>query len=1784
MKLKKSCIASPPLFKYGGWYLQLLLTLTLLTFSQFAQAALVPNVTTPWVQSTYNVSASSSRSPNFLCTPLNCPVVNNPSNATDANLTNYSSITFPLISVFAYAELGVKETGTTYPAGTFAGFRIEKIGGLLDAGLFDNMTVTTYLGGAQRESIGGGSLIDGSLLGLIGGGSAGQFNVGFWTTQSFDEVRFRLSQPVGIGLGGETRVYSALLEQAAAGPTPTCNGDQGTSWTKPTYPVRVSESNTGISGICVGCEVTGASNIIDSNASNYANINILAGLLASGSVSVVDPLVGSYPGGTFAGFSVEDTGGLGGSLLNAFTLTTYLNGVQQESVGSGSLFDLPVFVGKHVVGFKTTQPFNEVKLSAGSLAGLNTNVHIYEAILAPDGCFTPYLNNSPIITSNGGGNTAAINVAENTTAVTTISASDGDGDPLTYSISGGADAAKFSINASTGVLTFISAPDYENPTDSGANNVYDVQVTVSDGTASDTQTIAVTVTNVAEGSAITCPAGSISTGSGYATGGTGLYKKDIFWLDWSCGAVTQFNAGDTITKTWTTPNGLAITGQMSNLTAAVQTYNTGAWSGDRLVSMYSGVNPIGLTNVTASQDPQFQLTFTTTLNGVALPNQIVIADAEDLDNTNESLTVTTDGNAFEALESQGAVDVVFSNAGKTIQLSDTLSLGSGTLLALTQNVNNLSVNMLAGGNGAVAFGVFAPFDYGDAITTTSNPSHYLPISASGGGKPIIATTGTLLTKTTVSVMTPTYLGTNKPDSDLSTIANSTATGDDTAGSADEDGVFTNSGLSTSLQGTTLNPEQNFSLHIPVKGTGQLYAWFDWDNNGVFGNHPDELVIDGLSGTNQTLTEGILVPMYAHIGTINARFRFSSDPAIASPTDTATDGEVEDYQVQIAQPASSVTPPSAVAPATCSATGTSSNWTAGGGGYQTTTTQGLVITAIGTAPSGANWSFTPNDVMNTVGDFGNPGINGTRSLGTVFYWDTTPESGRTANASTDGKTGTLTFNFSSLVHDPIIYIDRMGGYGGKSSATPKLLSSSARITPNAANAGITFTKVGGGTHFEVTANSIQRTPNEAMVWGESTGEAGADSTRQMAMGGVQILGSYNSLSFDLVGTGVEGAGGDGMEFVICADASSNAAPVITSNGGGSTAALTLSEGSTAVTTVTATDANAGDTLTYSITGGADAAQFSINATTGVLTFNSAPSYSSPTDANSDNVYEVQVAVNDGNGGTDTQALAVTITQTNSKVLEYTIRRGVDGRYHVYMRPTSTPTNNLNLTGQITLTVPTGSGANRFLINDLQSTVGSVTWALNSRVDAPTENTAQDYLSFTFTPLGNGNFNWQAGLEIEVFNFINPNTCTGLVDVMDDTDPFNIPTNSAGSVPANQFTNTGWGATTDNNYLGNYGSPVDCSTANNPPVITSDGGGATAALSVADGATTATAVSATDADNHTLTYSISGGADAAKFTINATTGLLSFVNPANYGSNFLLDPPEDSDGNNIYEVTVTVNDGHGGTDTQAISITVTSSPLLGLQLQVRVLLQGAYNSSTGLMNNTLAQLGLLPTVQPYTGLVGSLGLETVTSGVLNLLGNDAPVDWVLLEIRSASNPATVLLSIPSILQRDGDVINPATGSSLLSVTGLVLGSYHVSIRHRNHLGIITSTPVSLLSGSSTLVDFSVGSVGVGSSTRLTTSTGKTLLWAGDATTDDRAIANGPDNDVSPILSDVLLVPANTTLNANYIKSGYAKTDLNMDGKTIFAGPNNDINLLAGNVLIHPTNSTFSGNYVINGVIPK
>ncbi|MEL7082383.1 MAG: cadherin repeat domain-containing protein, partial [Pseudomonadota bacterium] len=72
-------------------------------------------------------------------------------------------------------------------------------------------------------------------------------------------------------------------------------------------------------------------------------------------------------------------------------------------------------------------------------------------------------------------------IDENTTLVIDINSDDADGDAVTYEIVGGRDKDFFEIDASTGDLTFVAPPDYENPQSGGNNNTYDVTVKVSDG-------------------------------------------------------------------------------------------------------------------------------------------------------------------------------------------------------------------------------------------------------------------------------------------------------------------------------------------------------------------------------------------------------------------------------------------------------------------------------------------------------------------------------------------------------------------------------------------------------------------------------------------------------------------------------------------------------------------------------------------------------------------------------------------------------------------------------------------------------------------------------------------------------------------------------------------------------------------------------------------------------------------------------------------------------------------------------------------------------------------------------------------------------------------------------------------------------------------------------------------------------------------------------------------------------------------------------------------------------
>jgi len=124
--------------------------------------------------------------------------------------------------------------------------------------------------------------------------------------------------------------------------------------------------------------------------------------------------------------------------------------------------------------------------------GANPDAGAWEATASVD--TTP-----PIITGPGGaqGATSSISIAENTTAVFTMTANEA----VTWSLDSGLDAVRFTIN-SGGNLAFVSAPDFEVPNDTDTNNTYLVAVRASDGATptpnSTVQTVTVTVTNVAD--------------------------------------------------------------------------------------------------------------------------------------------------------------------------------------------------------------------------------------------------------------------------------------------------------------------------------------------------------------------------------------------------------------------------------------------------------------------------------------------------------------------------------------------------------------------------------------------------------------------------------------------------------------------------------------------------------------------------------------------------------------------------------------------------------------------------------------------------------------------------------------------------------------------------------------------------------------------------------------------------------------------------------------------------------------------------------------------------------------------------------------------------------------------------------------------------------------------------------------------------------------------------------------------------------------------------------------
>lgn len=148
--------------------------------------------------------------------------------------------------------------------------------------------------------------------------------------------------------------------------------------------------------------------------------------------------------------------------------------------------------------------------------------------------FDDLLNAAPNFT-----NAATANVTENTSAVITVTASNVGNNAPVFSITGGADSALFAINATSGELSFVSAPDFEAPGDGGSDNTYEVQVKASGGNnGSDTnQTLNVTVTNVA---------GPVQNGTSAGETLTGTDEEDTIYGGGGGDTLNGGNGNDTL--------------------------------------------------------------------------------------------------------------------------------------------------------------------------------------------------------------------------------------------------------------------------------------------------------------------------------------------------------------------------------------------------------------------------------------------------------------------------------------------------------------------------------------------------------------------------------------------------------------------------------------------------------------------------------------------------------------------------------------------------------------------------------------------------------------------------------------------------------------------------------------------------------------------------------------------------------------------------------------------------------------------------------------------------------------------------------------------------------------------------------------------------------------------------------------------------------------------------------------------------------------------------------------
>ncbi len=245
-----------------------------------------------------------------------------------------------------------------------------------------------------------------------------------------------------------------------------------------------------------------------------------------------------------------------------------------------------------------------------------------------------------------------------------------------------------------------------------------------------------------------------------------------------------------------------------------------------------------------------------------------------------------------------------------------------------------------------------------------------------------------------------------------------------------------------------------------------------------------------------------------------------------------------------------------------------------------------------------------------------------------------------------------------------------------------------------------------------------------------------------------------------------------------------------------------------------------------------------------------------------------------------------------------------------------------------------------------------------------------------------------------------------------------------------------------------------------------------------------------------------------------------------------------------------------------------------VEIDVLLQGAMlnNGGSNIMRDDLRAGDNIPTSSPYN-------LDSIDTSILTITGANAIVDWVYVELRDANDNTFIVANTSALLQRDGDVVS-LDGVSPVNINA-PSGDYYVSIKHRNHLGIMTANTIAL-SSTATTIDFTDANnpitFGTDAQTTFGMPSGVVAMWAGDTNGDGQLNYLGTTSEIPFVRSQVFNDPDNSVFGGppigTYQSPGYNTTDIDMNGFSIFSGANSDILYVRDNIFNNPSNSVFGG----------